>query len=599
MKFPRAQFETFCRHLVLNSKEQGRVPFRWNGAQVRFMDELEKGLAKEQHKAVVCKARQLGITTLTLALDLFWLFRHPGTQGALAVSTESVRDLSRNILTNYVDGLPNGMKVPVKVDNRTEIRFANTSRLAHMIAGGRNSGALARGQGLNYCHMTEMSSWADPEGVVSLDASLAETHPSRLYVAESTARGFNVFHDMWEDAERSLSTNAIFIGWWAKDDYRMPQTSRLWDTYGRAKPSRDERAWATEVKKRYGHEITAEQFAWWRWKWAESGESRLLVAEYPWTAEQAFVMTGDQFFGAQTLKKMKDAALAKTRQCWRYVIGPRFEDTKLERDDDGPLSIFEEPQADAEYVIAADPAYGESEWSDAFCAQVLRCERDRVVQVAEFNSPDCTMYGFAWILAHLAGAYSSLAKPATLIIELGGPGRGVLQELQRMPEQYADRIDSLSESAQRTLRNLFGSIRHYLYRRPDSLSGGRLLQWETTWKTKQIMMNLLRDSLERGMVEVNSPEWPEEARFVTQNGSRIQAEGQHKDDRVVALALGVVAWQQQVLPEILATQAEAGYGRGPGTPLDRAVHNWLDGVRSGADDALWADTGSSWGGYAD
>lgn len=592
MKFPHDQFETFCRHLILNSKEQGRVPFKWNGAQRRFMAELEKGLEKDQHKVVCCKARQLGITTLTLALDLFWLFRHPGTQGALAVSTESVRDLSRNILVNYMDGLPRGMKVPVKIDNRTEIRFANTSRLAHMIAGGRNSGALARGQGLNYCHMTEMSSWADPEGVVSLDASLAETHPSRLYVAESTARGYNVFHDMWEDAERSQSTNAVFIGWWAKEDYTMRQSSRLWPTYGAHRPSREERAWATEVRKRYGHEMTPEQFAWWRWKWAESGESRLLVAEYPWTAEQAFVMTGDKFFSSTTMKKMADRAETVPSESWRYVIGPRFEDTRLERDPDGPLTIFEEPDTEAEYVIAADPAYGESEWADRFCAQVLRCERDRVVQVAEFNTPDCTMYGFAWILAHLAGAYSTPAHPATLIIELGGPGRGVLQELQRMPEQYADKIDGLSPSAQRALQNLFGSIRHYLYRRPDSLSGGRLLQWETTWKTKQIMMNLLRDSVERGMVEVNSPEWPAEAQYVTQSGTKIQAEGSHKDDRIVAMALGVVAWQQQVLPDLLARHAEAGFGHGVGQPLDRAVHSWLDAIQAGNDDAVWSDTGS-------
>ena len=52
---------------------------------------------------------------------------------------------------------------------------------------------------------------------------------------------------------------------------------------------------------------------------------------------------------------------------------------------------------------------------------------------------------------------------------------------------------------------------------------------------------------------------------------------------VAMMALGVVAWQQQVLPELLAAHAEAGYGRGPAAPLDRAVHNWLDGIRSGAE----------------
>ena len=130
MRFPVDQFRTFCGALQLNSKEQGRVRFTWNGAQRRFIDLVAKGLENGIHKFVVCKARQLGLTTVCLALDLFWLYRNAGMQGAMAVPNETVRDLSRNIIDNYIDGLPPSMKWPRLLNNRNEMRFANESRLA-------------------------------------------------------------------------------------------------------------------------------------------------------------------------------------------------------------------------------------------------------------------------------------------------------------------------------------------------------------------------------------------------------------------------------------------------------------------------------------
>ena len=592
MRFPREQFEKFCAHLTLNSKEQGRVRFTWNGAQRRFIDEACKAFDEGIHKLVVLKARQLGLTTVSLALDLFWLWRHAGMQGGLAVPNESVRDLSRNILDNYQSGLPASMKYPATLNNRSEIRFANESRLAHLIAGGRNSGALARGQGLSFVHATEMSSWADPEGVVSLEASMAETHRQRLYVFESTARGFNIFHDMWKDAELSKATRAIFIGWWAKEDYRIPETSRLWNTYGRSTLSREEKMWGKEVRKLYGVEIDRQQWAWWRWKWAESAGSRLLLAEYPFTADQAFVMTGSEFFPLQTLQRMMEQAKKQGGTSWNYRINERFEDTLVYPDDEGALTVWEEPQTGCDYVIAADPAYGESEWADCFGVEVLKCTATGAVQVAEFNTPDCTMYGFAWVLAHLAGAYSSNGHAPTVILELGGPGRGVLQELQRMPAQYASKVEGLSERARSELADIFGSIQHYLYRRPDSLSGSALLQWETTWKTKQIMMNTLRDLIERGMLKIQSAAWIEEARYVTQNGTSIQAEGRtRKDDRVVAMALAVMAWQEQLMPQLLMRGGVDSDGAMEQNAVARSIEGWLGNLRSESEERRWRAAG--------
>jgi hypothetical protein len=71
------------------------------------------------------------------------------------------------------------------------------------------------------------------------------------------------------------------------------------------------------------------------------------------------------------------------------------------------LKIWEEPIDTAYYVIGADPAYGSSDWADRFCIQIFRCYADGLDQVAEFATSELNTYQFAWVIAHLAGAYKN------------------------------------------------------------------------------------------------------------------------------------------------------------------------------------------------
>ena len=48
----------------------------------------------------ILKGRQLGITTISLALDLYWHFTHPGLQGTLTTDTEENRDMFRSTTRN-------------------------------------------------------------------------------------------------------------------------------------------------------------------------------------------------------------------------------------------------------------------------------------------------------------------------------------------------------------------------------------------------------------------------------------------------------------------------------------------------------------------
>ena len=89
MKFNLEQFYAFCRQLKIETKEKGLQKMdRLLGTQTYTMGEIAKGLEDDVHFFVILKGRQLGITTISLALDLYWHFINPGLQGTLKTDTE-------------------------------------------------------------------------------------------------------------------------------------------------------------------------------------------------------------------------------------------------------------------------------------------------------------------------------------------------------------------------------------------------------------------------------------------------------------------------------------------------------------------------------
>ena len=79
--FNLKHFYHFCNQLKIETKEQGlRKLDNLMGSQTYVMNEMAKGLADGCHFFVILKGRQLGITTISLALDLYWHFTHPGLQ---------------------------------------------------------------------------------------------------------------------------------------------------------------------------------------------------------------------------------------------------------------------------------------------------------------------------------------------------------------------------------------------------------------------------------------------------------------------------------------------------------------------------------------
>ena len=546
MDFDLQKFYKFCAELKIETKEEGLKKMgKLLGTQTYVMEEINKGLKEDVHFFVILKGRQLGITTVSLALDLYWQFTHPGWQGTLVSDTEENRDMFRSTLGMYIDGLPKEYKIPLVAHNRNQMVLKNRSRIFYQIAG--NKSRLGQGKAITYLHATETASWGNDEGLASLIASLAEKNPQRLYIFESTAQGFNMFHDMYKTAKRARTQRAIFCGWWRNEYYSVGPDSKEYKVYWDGKLKPDEKEWVKEIKKLYGVEINSRQMAWWRWKMAEGiKDETLMYQEFPPTEDYAFVMTGTSFFSNSRCTDAAKHAKSLDYECYRYAFGQLFQDTECLPSSDrlATLRVWQQPIDTAYYVIGADPAYGSSDWADRFCIQVFRVYADGLDQVAEFATSELNTYQFAWVIAHLAGAY----KNSTLNLEVNGPGQAVINELRNLKRLAA----AIQGPMAKDMMDVLGSMQNYIWRRNDTMGGlSNSIGFLTTSSSKERMLSYMKDYFERGMMGIFSMDTLEEMKGIVREDGFIGAPGRGKDDRVIATALATIAWAEQVQPRLI------------------------------------------------
>jgi hypothetical protein len=549
MNFDLKKFYKFCSELKIETKEEGLKKMgTLLGTQTYVMEEIQKGLDDDVHFFVILKGRQLGITTISLALDLYWQFTHPGWQGTLVADTEENRDMFRSTLAMYMEGLPKEYKIPLVAHNRNQMVLKNRSRLFYQIAG--NKSRLGQGKAITYLHGTETASWGNEEGLASLIASLAEKNPERLYMFESTAQGFNMFHDMYKTAKRAKTQRAIFCGWWRNEFYSVPGDSQIYKVYWDGKLKSEEKEWVKDIKKLYGVDINSRQMAWWRWKMLEGiKDETLMYQEFPPTEDYAFVMTGTSFFSHTRCTEAAKQSKKRNYEDYRYSFGQLFQDTEVLKSTErlSTLRVWEQPIDSAYYVIGADPAYGSSDWADRFCIQVFRCYADGLDQVAEFATSEMNTYQFAWVIAHLAGAY----KNSTLNLEVNGPGQAVINEIRNLKRMAS----SMGGPMGHGLMDVLGSMQNYIWRRNDTLGGiSNSIGYLTTASTKERMLNYMKDYFEREMMGIYSMELLEEMKGIVRDNGFLGAPGRGKDDRVIATALASVAFAEQIQPRLIAAK---------------------------------------------
>lgn len=562
----RAAFYQFLEAVVINSKETGgdtRLADRIYRAQAMFFDGVFDALAEDIHNIYVLKSRQLGLSTAIRPLLIFWAGMHEGLQGAMVYDTAFNTGRARREVVGIIKALPGHLHFPPIVeDNRDGIVLDGGSQILFMQAGIRNArsgGGLGRSVGLNFAHCSEISSWVNDEGLTSFRQSLSDTYENRLYVWESTARGYNIWHKLWREAKSDdLGSRAMFFGWWAKDSQQIECGTADFARYGEERPTQTELKRIRAVMEMYGWEITPEQLAWYRKKSdptqeMEDGdpEDSLFTQEQAWTEEEAFQQTGASFFQSEKLSECAATISAGPKpQSFRFIPGIDFVEcevfparTKREVE----LRVWEEPASDSVYVIAGDPAFGHNENNNNSAAQVMRCFADGIDQVAEYASPLIDPHQFAWLLWTLVGYYGM--KPGNRVMticELNGPGEEVWRQYNSIPLLLQQGY-LRSRARDKGIGDIFLNARNYVFARSDSMNQvGHNYQWVTSNQRKIQIMEACRNYLNNGILRVRSIEAIEEMKTITRDGDSIGAENHDRDDRTFALALGIRAWDEKL-----------------------------------------------------
>ena len=558
-------FMQFLRRCFVNSKDYGLICIGdnlWEG-QRRVIDEIFDALEDDIHDIYILKARQLGISTIFRCLTVFLIGYFRGVKGAIVFDTAENKNQAREELETIIHDLPKSLKFPsIKKSNREGLILSSSSQVLFKSAGvkkSKSSGTLGRSVGLSIAHCSEMCSWDNDDGLQAFRESLSDLNEDRLYLWESTARGFNMWHTMWGDARKDTAhCKCIFIGWWGKDSQRIERTHPDFDLYGTTLPSEAEAEKIRIVHERYGVEVTMEMLAWYRRKMDPSAQaegdadpefegSTLQIQDQPWIEEEAFQQTGAIFFSAEKLTEITHRDVQPKFNSYFYSVGQEFVDTHIIKAPNAKmaeLKVWEEPDPDGYYCLGIDPAYGENELNDRSSIQVGRCYADGIDQVAEYASPLVRTEQLAWVIASIMGWYGSGANSQVkYALELNGPGTAVFAELRSLKHQIESRSYLDNQITERGLKDVFRNVRTYLYTRADAVQGGMAFHIKTTGALKVTYMERLRDHVAGGRFRIRSLDLVEEMKTIGREGDTIKAPGSMKDDRVLAAAFLIQCWE--------------------------------------------------------
>lgn len=566
-------FYEFLGRCYVNSKDAGRICLRealFLG-QVMFITQVFDALEQGIFDIYVLKSRQLGISTICRALIIFLLGIHRGLKGAIVFDTDTNKQESRAEMTVMINDLPKSLKFPrIISDNRMGLTLGNDSKLLFMSAGvkkTKTSGTLGRSVGLSLAHCSELCSWDNDEGLEAFRQSLSDVNPDRLYIYESTARGFNAWFDLWEAARiDTLHCKCIFLGWWSKPSQSIAQGTADFELYGKYPPSAKEQEKIKIVKEKYGHQVTPEQLAWIRRKMnptaaVENGDSdpdfegsNLRIAEQCWHEEESFQQTGATFFSPEVLTDQTNKFVSNKFKNYWFMAGEEFVNMrayKARTIKESELKVWEEPEIGGNYVVSIDPAFGENERNDRSSIQIVRCYADGVDQVAEYSSPLVTTRHLAWVVAALLGWYGEGDNEIRYIMELNGPGNAVFNALKDL-QVYLRIGHKMQEVREKGLTDIFKNVQTYIYTRSDSMSAGHNYHWVSSQSRKVMIMEALRDYVSNGTFRIRSAELIKEMNSVSRDGDTIEAPGSKKDDKVVAAAMAVQCWLEKIKISLMA-----------------------------------------------
>ena len=497
-------FEKFAADnlkIITKDAKRGFVSFTFNDCQQRISEILDEQLAtKGKVRAIILKARQQGISTYC-AGRVFWkTYFTPHARSVVMAHDSATSDalftMSRNLIRNMAPTYkPKELKSNAKEIVISSPQFKKDTSGEKPVASYRlytaGSPEAGRGTTPTIAHLSEIAFWQHDEKILAgLFQGISEAEGTEV-ILESTANGATgEFYRLWRGAlEGENEYTPIFLPWFiTKEYYRDPP-----ETFER---SSEEELLVEQYNLNNG------QLYWRRLKIAEGGELKFRQ-EYPATPDEAFITAGSSVFALDKLAALESTAPEKRM---RFDFNASmWEDTS-----EGNFHIWEYPDWEANYIVAADVSLGVGQ--DYSAAIVMDTDR-KVIGLYRDNHIDPSKFGD--LLFYLGRYYNN----ALLTVESNSMG-----------------IATLSRLTQMNYINLYKQTKIAAISKEE----GQVPGFRTTQATKPHIIGNLKNAVENDDIWIGSNIIIQELKdyISTDSGKTEAAPGCH-DDTVMAMAIGL------------------------------------------------------------
>ena len=524
---------------IIYDKEGQPLKFVLNYPQRYLLMKLEAmRLSGTPIRAVLLKARQWGGSTL-VQLYQAWLmlFVAKTYSSAVVTSVEAQARHIRGMFTRMAEHHPEDiMKIKLVPYEGSKNRIIQ-GRQNIIGVGSFEEPENLRSFTFQMLHLSEVASWKPtllrkPENFVQAIRSTVPMKPNTCIVLESTAKGSgDFFHREWQAAAIGKSGYApVFIPWFWIHDYQLPiQDLKAFykKTLVDAPEGILERNWEL-----WGLGATLEGIHWYNiFKKAENYEHHQMCEEYPSTAEEAFISSGQRIFRIKDTIKVRANCRPpeyKGELAGAAIKGKKaLSDIRFEDGDLGKLWVWSMPDRESEpirdrYVVFVDIG---GTWAKADKSVIRVLDRYWMLDggVPEFV---CTWRGnvdhdiLAWKAAQVASWYNNAllaVEDNSLTKEDDGSGH-----FYTILDEIADHYD-----------NMFARTD------PDKVREGTPVKYgfHTNKKTKpEIIDALIAAARDGEYIEVDARAVDEMDTFERKDDGKMGSKDGCNDDMVIATA---------------------------------------------------------------
>jgi hypothetical protein len=352
---------TFLERLPIRDRYSRRlIPFQLKHSQRKIVAAMQK--CQDRHRPVrviILKARRIGGSAIT---DGLGICHCAGSEAALALVVAHLYKSSKGLMevpTNLVNkALPGKLKLSELINasvTKHEITFPRDTgdSVLSLATAGSVSGAGGRALAFTFLHLSEAAYFPGLQPFTSLLPTVPYD-PSTFVVIESTANGRvgpgASFYDYWQNAVSGQNDfEPIFVPWHDDPTYvRNPEDAA-------DAPADEYERWLMREFR-----CSKAQIAWWRATLETEckGVLTIMQQEYPASADEAFVVSGDPAFEREELEYARslliDPVLVGDIKCAEGTITNPF----FEKYGSGDWLIYHLPVAGHRYFAGVDAARG-------------------------------------------------------------------------------------------------------------------------------------------------------------------------------------------------------------------------------------------------